>query len=73
MVNDKMFLDTLSLKCLWEKQTEMSHLIWQMQKLITITQAVVGVMNGPDPPRQVCKVMDNPVTWYLAIVLIDRM
>lgn len=37
VVNGKMFLDTLSLKCVWEMQTEMSHLIWQMQKPITIT------------------------------------
>ena len=37
VVNDEVVFDKLSLKCLWEMQTEMSHLIRQMQKPVTIT------------------------------------
>lgn len=36
MLNDEMVFDKLTLKCLWEMQAEMSHLIWQMQKSVTI-------------------------------------
>ena len=32
VLNDEMVFDKLTLKCLWEMQAEMSHLIWQMQK-----------------------------------------
>lgn len=36
MVHDEMAFDKLSLECLWEMQTETSHLMWWMRKKVAV-------------------------------------